>query len=458
MHFALTTGLYGCVLQKFEARGRAIDMRSYLRKKLADLRRSTCGNATMMTALGLPALLGATGYGVDTAQWYMWQRELQHSVDQAAIGGAWALAYDRTSTAYTLRAQQEYYANQNITADFDSTPTIRLADYNGGNDNSVLVTATVTRSLPFSSLLLNRTTTIGARAQAAFEAGSKYNACLITLKENGTTFQVGGNAQVIANCGLGALSCSDNAIVIDGSATVETTSIAACGTVTNPAKNESAVHEKVTNLSDAYAEIPVPEPDESTPKRAYKCDGNGKKAIASLQPGIYEGGITVSCQTTFNPGIYYIDGGTLDMSTNAPVVGTNVLFVLRKGAQLKLGGQGGTGSISLTPMQEAHFIGTDYEDEAALLSQMLFIEDKTGETEPADHQINGNSELNLEGVIYLPNGNVQINGTSGSRTDLCFQISAYTLDIRGNAYLKTLCEYDSSSELGSTTPGVRLIA
>ena len=169
-------------------------MRRFLRRKLAGLHECKSGNATLMTALGLPALLGATGYGVDTAQWYMWQRELQHSVDQAAIGGAWALAYDEESTEYTTRAQQEYYANQEKTASFDSAPSIRLADFEGGEDNSVVVTASVTRRLPFTGLLLNRATTVTARAQAAFEEGAKYNACLITLKEDGTTFQVGGNA------------------------------------------------------------------------------------------------------------------------------------------------------------------------------------------------------------------------------------------------------------------------
>ena len=57
-------------------------MRDFLRKKLTGLAACTSGNATMMTAFGLPALLGAAGYGVDTAQMYMWHRELQHSVDQ----------------------------------------------------------------------------------------------------------------------------------------------------------------------------------------------------------------------------------------------------------------------------------------------------------------------------------------------------------------------------------------
>ncbi|WP_041559008.1 TadE/TadG family type IV pilus assembly protein [Novosphingobium sp. PP1Y] len=417
------------------------------------------GNAMMMVALGMPALIGAMGYGVDTAQWYMWQRELQHSVDQAAIGGAWALAYSDDAD-YKTRAKQEFNANQKITASFASAPTISLANFDGGTANSVLVTATATKKLPFTGLLLNQSATVMARAQARFKEGSKFHACLITLKQDGTTFQIGGNAHVIANCGLGALSCSDDAITIDGSATVETTSIAACGTVDVPESLQGTVTENASGLTDVYSDIPIPEPDSGTADQTKKkyCEGNGNKAIANLFPGKYVGGYTAKCATTFNSGIYFIDGGTLDLSTNATVVGKNVLFVLRKGAQIKLGGEGATGSITLTPMQAADFQSTPYAADADRLSQMLFMEDKTDETEPASHQINGNTNLNIEGVLYLPNGDVQINGDSGTTSKLCFQISAYTLDIRGSAYLRTLCDYDDSSLLGTSTPIVRLVA
>lgn len=425
------------------------------------LKVETSGNAMLFVGLGMPMLVGAAGYGVDTAQWYMWQRELQHSVDQAAIGGAWALAYDETAD-YETRAGQEFYNNQHITAEFTSDPAISLTSYDGGAHNSVLVSASATRELPFTGLLLNRSVTVAARAQASFRAGAKYHACLITLKEDGTTFEVGGSAHVIANCGLAALSCSNDAIVIDGSATVETTAIAACGTVNVPVELDHTVSENVGEgaLSDAYADVPIPKPDASTPdhtKNNY-CQGNGNKAIANLYPGVYVGGYVAKCATTFNPGIYYIDGGTLDLSTNATVIGHNVLFVLRKGAELKLGGQGGDGSIALTPMGMEGAQAAGYAEDADRLAQMLFIEDKEGEAEPANHSINGNSELNLEGILYLPNGNVQINGGSETSAGLCFQISAYTLDIRGSAYLKTLCDYDESTEAGSATPKVRLVA
>ena len=56
------------------------------------LMRNKGGNAVLLTALGMPVLIGAAGYAMDMAQMYAWKRELQHSVDQAALAGAWALA------------------------------------------------------------------------------------------------------------------------------------------------------------------------------------------------------------------------------------------------------------------------------------------------------------------------------------------------------------------------------
>lgn len=387
----------------------------------------------------------------------MWKRELQHSVDQAAIAGAWTLAYDEDSQSYKARALQDFGANQEVTADFDSIPVVNLADFDGGSDNSVLVTATASRSLPFSSFLTKKPAVIRAVAQAAFEEGRDFNACLITLKDDGTSFEVGGNATVNANCGLGALSCDDDSIVINGSADVTTSSIATCGTASVPAANQSAVSENVTGLEDIYAATPIPQSDDSTPSKSYSCPKGKKKGGAYPEPGIYNGGITVKCDTYFQPGIYFIDGGTLDLTHNATVTGFNVMFVLREGASLKLGGSGANGSVNLTPMVSADFVGTTYETDADKLANMLFIEDKGEETSPVEHKINGNSNFKIEGVVYLPNGNVKINGGAGMDHDLCFQVSAWTLDIRGNAKLKTICEYDDSSSLGGGTPGVRLI-
>ncbi|MFN3510087.1 MAG: TadE/TadG family type IV pilus assembly protein, partial [Tsuneonella troitsensis] len=75
------------------------------------LRSNTSGNAMMLVAAGMPALIGGAGFAVDVTQWYMWKSELQFAVDQAAIAGAYARANEETEDTYENRATQEYTAN-----------------------------------------------------------------------------------------------------------------------------------------------------------------------------------------------------------------------------------------------------------------------------------------------------------------------------------------------------------
>lgn len=426
---------------------------AFLGKLVSKLKACTSGNALIIVATGLPVLIGGAGFAVDTAQWYMWKRELQHAADQAAYAGAWAMSNPTSAPNYVVRAQQEYDGNVQQVAGFDATPTIALADFGGGNLNSVVVTASASRLLPFTSFITGSAATVRVRAQATFEGGATYNACLISLREDGTGTDIGGNATIRARCGLAALSCSDDAIVIDGSADVDTDSIATCGTVssTDP-EHEDIISENIRGLQDAYADL-VP-PDNPTP-RTYNCTGRAQNRQASLLPGTYRG-LRTQCTTTLAPGIYVIDGGELDLTFNAPVTGSGVMFVLKNGAVLKLGGMGNTNAINLTPMTAAQFIGTPYASQANDLAGMLIFEDRNNDASRS-HIFNGNSSSLIEGLIYLPDGDLQVNGTANVAAQ-CLQISAYTINILGGAYLETLCPIDETTEVGTALPRVRMVA
>ena len=201
-------------------------------------------------------LVGGAGFAIDIAQWYMWKRELQHAVDQAAYAGAWARSNPLSEQAFRIRAKQEYEANIDKIAGFDAPPRIELADYAGGVENSVVVSSSASKRLPFSGLFLSSPAIVRAAAQATYEEGTTYNACLIALREDGTSLEIGGNGLVRARCGLAALSCDEDAIVIDGSSSVVTDSIAACGTISvSDPDLQHVISENVSNLSDAYADI-----------------------------------------------------------------------------------------------------------------------------------------------------------------------------------------------------------
>lgn len=432
------------------------------------LAKSTSGNAMLFVALGMPALIGAAGYGVDMAQLYMWKRELQHSVDQAAIAGAWTLAYDKDATNYETRARQEFDANQEHTAGFDTEPVVELASYSGGTDNSVVVSASAAKRLPFSGFLIDRPLFIQASAQATFAQGATYQACLMALKKGESeTFTIRGSAVVNAKCGLGALSCEDDALLIEGSTTVETDSIVTCGTVNVPSTLEDTVSEHATGLENPFEEIPPPKPDSEAEKK-FSCknadedlgdpDAGEDSAAYYLSPGRYTGGLNLKCKVVFRSGVYVIDGGVLDMTDNkSHVTGTNVMFVLRNGATIKIGGSGNGGYVNLSPMEAADFVGTanaEYKDKYA---GMLVYEDKTGQTAQTAHVINGNSNVTVRGTFYLPNGDVTVNGGS-SVNPQCFQLWALTLKITGNTTLTTTCDSSQTNTAGATAGGVRLVA
>jgi len=266
-------------------------LRNFSRK----LRHSKSGNAAILVALGMPALMGGAGLAVDTAQWYLWQRELQYAADQAAIAGAWARGNGDTGTAYVTRADQEFGDNLSITTSRSPTHVAGLADWNGGTANSVLVTAEVTGNLPFAGFLTGRTATIRVSAQATFEVANEFEACLLALDKNAAgavTFN--GGPVVNSNCGLGAISTANGAIEIKGnSGTYNVGSISTGGTVIDIHDGfaGSAISENDTSLFDPFEDLTPP--DNPTP-RTLSCGSS---------TGSYTADQTTTEQTTYN---YYI--------------------------------------------------------------------------------------------------------------------------------------------------------
>ena len=243
-------------------------------KSLANaIRASRSGNAAVLLALGMPMLVGGTGLAVDTAQWYLWKQELQYAVDQAAIAGAWARASDEDGDSYIGRAQREYGANIDMVADYDSGPSVSLGDYDGETDNSIVVTATVTRRLPFSSYLTDEATTVAVRAEAIFDPAPDWRPCLLALdKDSDKILEFKGGPTVDAGCGVGALSDGDSSIWINGSGgSYKLGYVVTAGGFDDSHDKfdeEDNIFEGVGNLRDPFEDLTPPEND--TP-RSLSC-------------------------------------------------------------------------------------------------------------------------------------------------------------------------------------------
>jgi Flp pilus assembly protein TadG len=258
-----------------------------IRRKLRELSAHTSGNAVIMVAVGLPSLIGASGLAVDTAQWYMWQRELQFAADQAALAGAWARTNSASQSTYQSRAAQEYSNNMQLAGDFDSTPVVSLVNYNGGSSNAVQVTASATKTLPFSSILTGQGVTVAVKATATVTPGQAgetttttleaVSACMVALHPTAQgALTLGGSASGTVACGGATLSSdADAAIEENGNPSALFGSLTATGGIETSLNNNilgadlSKIKPNQTGLADPFTGLAAPTGNGVA--RTYSC-------------------------------------------------------------------------------------------------------------------------------------------------------------------------------------------
>ena len=135
----------------------------------------------------------------------------------------------------------------------------------------MLVSLSASKTLPFSSMLTGEGATISVSAQAAFEKGRTFTACLIAVDpDTAGAITIGGSAYVVANCGAAALSTNEEAITMDGNPTFDVGYLVAGGGIDDDFDDEDnlEIYENQTGLVDPFADL-VP-PDNPTP-RTYEC-------------------------------------------------------------------------------------------------------------------------------------------------------------------------------------------
>jgi Flp pilus assembly protein TadG len=302
-------------------------MLTRLKRLATNLRRDASGNTMLLFALGMPVFIGGTGFAVDTSQCYMWKRERQYAVDQAAIAGAWARTNEATMSTYQTRAQQEYNANVSVVADFDTAPSIGLANFSGGTNNSVAVSGSATRQLPFSSFLTGESATITAYAQASFAQGVSFTSCLIAVDEDADgAITLGGSSVLTAGCGMAALSDSDSAITVNGNPDVDAGWILARGGIDDwlSTHTDDEIHEHLSGLYDPFEELSPPNPAESQVARTYACSNGSTSTKADTSTQVqtaytYWKGANTNSVTAYNYSTPKQNSTTTSSQTNVSV-------------------------------------------------------------------------------------------------------------------------------------------
>lgn len=382
------------------------------------------GNILMLAAASMPILVGAAGLATDTVQWTLWKRQIQRQADSAALAGAYAVAQGfSASDSASADISRMTLVSLSQTPVIENAPT--AGDY-AGNAKAVRVVLQTTGELPFSKLLGVQAPTLVGEATAAVVSEGEY--CVVSLENTsavGITLQ--GSASVGLGCGIITNSRAANAVYSGGSSSVAATPVAAVGGL-----QASANYVSPTTLlpytipqADPYAALPTPAPTSCTGK--VNVNPN---ATSTVSPGCYAG-FDIKGTVTLQPGIYYVDGSSFSVGSQAVVNGAGVTIILTSNSASTNPSSIATVDINggATMNLSASTTGT--------YAGVLFYQDRRA-LDSGSNKVNGNASSAFQGAFYFPSQAVEFSGTSGMSTD-CVKLVSRRVTFIGNSSIVNNC-------------------
>ena len=286
------------------------------------------GNTAIIVAAVMPMMIGAGAVGIDVAEWALVKRHLQRMADTGAMAGANAVMQKHSAQPAVERTLVH---NNQITIASTLVQNAPTVGSYAGDTAAVRVVVTARPQLSFASFFISNTT---MTAEATAKALPTPTYCLVTLEEGPQVgFDFSGSAGVVADCGLMTNSRRKPSAVTFGgsSASVRAPMVGAVGALASAANWASGtqLQPNLAKLPDPYAYAPEASSFITSPcSSAVNVEGNGNSQnTQSVSPGCYTS-MRFANRASLSPGVYVINGGTLEFTSNAIVAGTGVTFVL----------------------------------------------------------------------------------------------------------------------------------
>lgn len=408
------------------------------------------GSALTLVAFALPVMVGFAGLGLDLSSWFSQRRVVQGVADAAAVSATYARLENGPSVTQTvleaaalseaLRNGYEDVAGNSLTVTQIVTPPVaNVTQY-------VEVVARMEAPLYFVSMFMDQAS-ISAKAGAGTQwLGTQ---CVIALNQTAAqAILFNGTTTANIGCGVTANSDASNALAIGGSATL----------VANPAQayGDIDIFGGGTLVSD-YPPLPysprVPDPldGESIPTPPTSCDytsgdvSPSPSDTVSLAPAVTNGSVKicgdmiVQGDADLAPGTYFIHNGDLEARSGGTLTGDGVTIVLTGDTPSEVGIVNFNGGSAVTLSAS----------DSTLLPGVVIVQDRTA-LSGSTNRFNGGTDLSLDGIIYIPNQEVEFEG-GASAVDNCVQIIADTITFTGNSFIEndvTMCD-----DIGVTAAG-----
>lgn len=381
------------------------------------------GQALVLTGLVLVVLVLMAGLGVDVGFLRYQKQQMQKAADAAAIAGASAKVY---GGAVVAAGKADAAANGFTDGQNGISVAINNPPLNGpSSGDSNYVEAIVSQAQPTFFMLAGGFSSVAVRGRSVASAAKSASGCIYVLAPSGSgTLNVTGTVAITSACGILINSNDPAAFTKTGSGNVSATNVGIVGGLSLVGSGQ-VTPTPITGIapfSDPLAGVPAPTPGTCTAQ-----DGTlTGSAPHTLYQGTFCGGIKVtgSGGVTFNPGIYILEGGGLDVTGSGPLVGAGVTFY-----------NTGNSTYPYKPISLAGSAGTTLSaPTTGSLAGILFFQDRSIVdccSSVTANSFNGSGGAIYTGALYFPTTPLVY---TGSTTLNAYTILvAWTVNVVGSA-------------------------
>ena len=355
------------------------------------------GVIAIVFALLLPVLIGMLGVIIDLGYAYQYKRIMQTAADGAAMGGAFYIF--RGDDNDEIETVALYDAGLN---GFDGSngETITVNDppeggFYAGQDGYVEVI--ISQQLPtyFMPVLGISDMTISARAVAGVTGGV---GCVWVL--NGTANDAllvsSGSSLTAKKCYVRVASCDGNALEVESGSSISADDIDVCGGY-NCSGDSTCVPTPDTGECDGapcergldpLADLEQPVPPAGCDQTDFLLSSQGSEGDRyPIWPGTYCNGISIESgsHVNFNPGVYYLKGGGLNILSDSSAEGEGYdyrPFLIDSNSVIQFAAPNSDG----------------------IFDKMLFWQDRdvVASASYSINKIHSNATSYFEGIFYMP--------------------------------------------------------
>ncbi|MFZ1085192.1 MAG: pilus assembly protein TadG-related protein [Terracidiphilus sp.] len=385
------------------------------------------GSVLALTALSMTMLLSFMALAIDLGNIYYNQRQLQTLADAAAMAGALEVdtcagtaKCSQMTTAATKALTEGGNAGSAVTLTINNGPSaLGASDPNNANLNYVEAIVSTPVKTYFAKMFGVYTLTITARAEAG-KATPTYPTCDLSSGGAGTDITVNGGGKIQdapgSNCNVtsdsnspGTCSGGTPSVTVNGSVT--TSSLNTVGNLCDTnggAVVPSDTNPFVPNVPDPFASLVPPTPPAATTTPSYGGFSAPNNSTTNFYPGTYTGNVSLNggnYTVNFEPGLYYFDASVT--FSNAAVTSTSggVTFFFAPGANLTV--NSGVSFNLTAPDLTSQADGSKVTTITPNPYNGILIWQPTG-----PFILDATSNITLNGAVYVPNGQLTVNGGS----------------------------------------------